>query len=160
MVFTTHHGVKHRHSHISWAITCTHLCTCLKVFRQGFFSLVQNSVRQAMLHSPKIFSTVSGLMEILCENFIVKKNLLCFFLACIFKKAIKKVLTILHSIEFLSTKVSSLLICINTLIKKVYLFSSSHTNTYCELNSEVKAFVKQLTKCKFNVNSMTIAIIA
>ena len=69
-------------------------------------------------------------------------------------------LTILHSIEFLSTKVSSLLICINTLIKKVYLFSSSHTNTYCELNSEVKAFVKQLTKCKFNVNSMTIAIIA
>ena len=54
----------------------------------------------------------------------------------------------------------SLLICINTLIKKVYLFSSSHTNTYCELNSEMKAFVKQLTKCKFNVNGVTIAIIA
>ena len=38
-------------------------------------------------------------MEILCENFIVKKKLLCFFLSCIFKKVIKKVLTILHSIE-------------------------------------------------------------
>lgn len=52
-----------------------------------------------MFHSPKIFSTVSELMEILCENFIVKKKLLCFFLSCIFKKVIKKVLTILHSIE-------------------------------------------------------------
>ena len=81
-----------------------------------------------MLHSPKIFSTVSELMEILCENFIVKKKSFVFLPCLYFKKAIKKVLTILHSIEFLSTKVSSLLICINTLIKKVYLFSSSHTH--------------------------------
>ena len=57
---------------------------------------------------------------------------------------IKKGLTILHFICFFWTKV---FLYLGTLTKNVYLFSSSHTNTYCVLlNSEVNGFVKQLTK--------------